>query len=123
MSSITLSLNGGGGGGWSSLKSVSFFLLFTGLVLISVGYVRSQSSTPPPRVEFRYVPRTFEQEQDVPIPVLSVFGKMFGDRDPWSKYKFYQDTFPWERALVRNPPVSAYNELGVGRGVGQRIIG
>jgi hypothetical protein len=113
----------GGGGGWSSMKSIAFFLLFAGLVLIAVGYVRSEAKCPPPRVEFRYVPRTFEQEQNVPIPVLSVFGKMFSERDPWQKYRFYEDTFPWERALIRNPPVSAYHQLGVGRGVGQRIIG
>jgi hypothetical protein len=116
-------IGGSGNNSWSTVKSLSFFLLFVGIIFITVGYLRSEASSPPPRVEFRYIPRTFEQEQSKPIPVLSIFGKMFSNRDPWQKYKFYEDTFPWERANINSIPVTNYNQIGFGRGVGQRIIG
>jgi hypothetical protein len=111
------------GGGWSSVKSISFFLLFIGMIFITVGYIRSESRCPAQRVEFRYVPKTFEQEQNEPPPVMSIFGKMFSERDPWSKDNGFVDTFPWERANIQTPPTSAYQELGYGRAVGQKIIG
>lgn len=108
--------------GTSTIKSLSFFLLFAGLVFVVIGYVRSNNSYPPPRVEFRYVPRTFEQEQDSPVPVMSVYGKMFSKRDPWSKAQGYIDTFPWERANINSLPVTDYTENGRNRAVGQQII-
>lgn len=107
----------------SSVKSLSFFLLFAGLVFVIVGYMRSEDKCPPPRVEFRYVPRTFEQEQNNPPPVLSVFGKMFSDRDPLSKIQGYVNTFPWEQANINSMPVTDYTDHGVNRAVGQRVLG
>jgi hypothetical protein len=109
----------------SSFKSLSFFLLFAGLLLITVGYVRSETFSSPPRVEFRYVPRTFKEEQDNPVPVMSIFSKMFDNRDPWSKYKYYVDSYPWEKHTVPSKVVRPYNhpESGFGRAVGQRVLG
>lgn len=123
MSAYILPLNTTETSSWSSIKSISFFLLFAGMILVVIGYVQSENRCPPPRVEFRYVPRTFEQEQSVPTPILSVFGNMFANRDPWMKYRYYQDTFPWEKANINSLPVTQFSDLGVGRAVGQRIIG
>jgi hypothetical protein len=112
---------GGAEAGMSAVKSISFFLLFIGLIFVVVGYVRSEAKNPPPRVEFRYVPRTFEQEQEVPVPVLSVFGKMFAERSPWQKYRFYEDQFPWELGRISTGSTLSYTHLdGYGRGVGVR---
>lgn len=122
---ITLSplVQPGGYNANSSVKSLAFFLLFAGLLLIAVGYVRSNTRTPPPRVEFRYVPRTFEQEQDTPVPVLSVFGKMFQEPSPWIKKNFFVDTYPWEQGLINSRVVHPYSDMsGVNRGVGFRTI-
>ena len=40
---------------------------------------------PPPKIEYRYISKTFEDEQNVNVPVLSVGGmsKMFEDDSPW----------------------------------------
>lgn len=112
-------------GATSALKSISFFLLFAGIILISIGYIKEQNRQKPPRVEFRYVPRTFKEEQATKTPLLSIFGQMFSDRGPWQKNHTFVDTYPWERNLVNSRVVSPYNDptSGLNRAVGQRIIG
>lgn len=57
--------------------------------MVVIGYNKSNQICPANRVEFRYIPRTFEQEQEAPVPVLSVFGKMFQDEDAWMKVQGY----------------------------------
>jgi hypothetical protein len=110
-------------GGGSAVKSMAFFLLFAGLLLIAIGYIRSNTRCPPPRVEFRYVPRTFEQEQNTPVPVLSVFGRMFQDRDPWQRDHFFVDWYPWEQSLIDSKVVHPYHDMsGLGRSVGHRVL-
>ena len=51
--------------------------------MVVVGYNKSNQVCPANRVDFRYIPRTFEQEQEAPTPILSVYGKMFQDNDAW----------------------------------------
>lgn len=71
------------------MKSLVLLLLVVGVCMIVIGYNKSNQICPANRVEFRYIPRTFEQEQEVPVPVLSVFGKMFQDEDAWMKTQGY----------------------------------
>ncbi len=109
----------------STLKSVSFFLLFAGIILISIGYLRSENRTNPPRVEYRYVPRSFQEEQSGNAPLLSVFGRMFSKRDPLSRINGFVNTFPWEQYNISSRLVTPHNNpsSGFGRAVGQRIVG
>ena len=108
----------------SSIKSFSFFFMFIGLIMIVVGYLQSENINKPDRVEYRYVPRTFEQEQASQPPILSVFGTMFSDRGPWQKNNSFVDTYPWQRQLINSRIVHPYSRIdGFGRSVGQRIIG
>lgn len=127
---VTLSPVGGcgyanGNMGISALKSISFFLLFTGIILIAIGYIRQENRIIPPRVEYRYIPRTFQEEQSINTPILSVYGKMFSDRGPWEKANGFVDTYPWQRHLINNKIVLPNNNpnSGLGRAVGERIIG
>lgn len=124
---VTLTPMGGyqSGGAMSALKSISFFLLFAGIVLIVIGYVQSENLQKPPRVEYRYVPRSFEENQSVSTPILSVFGKMFQDRGPWQKNRTFVDTYPWQRQLINSRVVLPYNNptSGFGRAVGEMVIG
>jgi hypothetical protein len=64
------------------MKTLIFILLIAGVTLIAVGYVKSNQYCPPPVVEFRYLPRSFEQDQSNPTPLMSVHGKMFSDQSP-----------------------------------------
>lgn len=36
-----------------------------------------------PRIVYRYIPRTFDQEFDNPVSVSKVFAKMFTNTDTW----------------------------------------
>jgi len=71
------------------MKSLVILILIIGICMVVIGYNKSNQICPANRVEFRYIPRTFEQEQDTPIPVLSVFGKMFQDEDAWMMNQGY----------------------------------
>jgi|APGre2960657404_1045060.scaffolds.fasta_scaffold00163_19 hypothetical protein len=48
----------------------AFLLIFTGLVL-------SKVRCPPPVIEYRFIPRTFEEEQNNPPLTSDVFQSMF----------------------------------------------
>ena len=64
------------------MKTLILVLLIAGVSLIAVGYVKSNQYCPPPVVEFRYLPRSFEQESSNPTPLMSVHGKMFTKPSP-----------------------------------------
>jgi len=35
------------------------------------------------KVEYRYIPRTFKEEQESPVPLFDLFGSMFTESSPW----------------------------------------
>ena len=67
------------------MKSIVLLLAMIGIILIAVGYVKSNLQCPPPRIEYRYIPKTFDDEQNVHTPVLSMAGmnSMFEDDSAW----------------------------------------
>jgi len=73
------------------MKSIVLLLAIIGLVMLGVGYVKSNLQCPPNRVEYRYVEKTFDQEQNVPTPILSISGmnSMFEDDTPWIQSRSY----------------------------------
>ena len=75
------------------MKSIVILFMFIGVVLVVVGYVNSNQSCPPPIVEYKYVPRTFEEEQNVPRPLLSIFGQMFEGDSAWMQTQGYADKY------------------------------
>ncbi len=84
------------------MKSIIFLFLFFGLLAIGMGYYRSNQQCPPPIVEFRYLPKTFDEEQESQPPILGIFGKMFDDVSPWEKTQGYADGYPEVRNDNRN---------------------
>ena len=51
------------------------FLLVGGFILIINSF--KITSCPPPIIEYRYVPRSFIEEQKNPVKVTDIFGNMF----------------------------------------------
>jgi hypothetical protein len=45
------------------MRSLAVLLLFMGIVAITIGYTKSTATCPPPRIEYRYVPRKYMDEQ------------------------------------------------------------
>jgi len=83
------------------MRSIVILFLLIGICLVVVGYVQSNQSCPPPVVEFRYVPRTFEEEQNLPRPVLSIFDQMFNGDDAWQQTQGYADKWT-ARELIQS---------------------
>lgn len=58
-------------------------IALTGLVSLIIGYVNQLKTCPPPKIEYRYIPRSFEEDQNSPVKTSQVFRKMFEDPTPW----------------------------------------
>jgi len=65
------------------MKSFVLLLFFAGIMMITVGYINQLHKCPPPSIEYRYIPRTFDQEQDNPVRVSQLFNNMFQDPSVW----------------------------------------
>ena len=67
------------------MRSIIVVLLLISIIFIAVGYIKSNQKCPPPIVEFRYIPKTFKEEQNVTTPILSQFGTLFNEPSAWQK--------------------------------------
>ena len=65
------------------MKSIIILITFVGIVAIVIGYINQIQQCPPPRVEYRYIPRTFEDEQNDPVKVTKIFKDMFESPSIW----------------------------------------
>lgn len=65
------------------MRLTLFVLLFAGVILIIVGFVKTQKYCPPPKIEYRWVPRSFVEEQQSPVPVTDIFASMFYESTPF----------------------------------------
>jgi len=54
-----------------------YILLLIGLSLIILNVIRDNTPCPPTRVEYRYIPRSFKDEQQNPVKVTQLFSSMF----------------------------------------------
>jgi len=64
--------------------TITLILLFLGAICIAISITKSMVSPPmQPRVIYRYIPRTFEEEQEDPVPVSDIFETMFANPSPW----------------------------------------
>ena len=60
-------------------------VIFVGILFISIEIVKIQSDfyKEEPRIIYKYIPRTFEEEQQDPISVSDIFEVMFSQPSPW----------------------------------------
>ena len=67
------------------MKSIVLILAMIGIIMLAVGYVKSNLQCPPPLIEYRYVDKTFNEEQLNPQPLLSIAGmeSMFENDAPF----------------------------------------
>lgn len=73
------------------MKSIILIFALVGIILFVSGYVKSNLQCPPPRIEYRYIPKTFDDDQNVNTPILSISGmyKMFENDDAWIQDNSY----------------------------------
>jgi hypothetical protein len=67
------------------MKSIIFFLLFVGMVLVIHGIYQQKYNELEKnlRVEYRFIPRTYYDEQLTDSTVSAQFKNMFSKESPW----------------------------------------
>ena len=68
------------------MKSIILILLIVGLLLMVKGYTENYKNCPLPKIEYRYIPRNFYEEQITENNLKSLYSDMFNKSSTWSKY-------------------------------------
>ena len=68
------------------MKSFSILFLIFGIILLVSGYYKKNQQCPPTKIEYRYIPRNFYEEQNSENNLSEVFSDMFSKSDVWNKY-------------------------------------
>lgn len=60
-------------------------ILFLGvlLVVVQVALINERVKKVDKEIVYRYIPRTFEEEQEDPVPISDIFETMFSQPTPW----------------------------------------
>ncbi len=65
-------------------KFIVVLLLFSGILFITYEVTKTaKCQNNAPKIEYRYIPRTFEEEQNEPVYVSDIFETMFSQPSPW----------------------------------------
>ena len=67
------------------MRTIVMLLALAGIIFVAVGYVQNNLQCPPPAIQYRYVTKTFDDEQNDQELILSVAGidRMFEKDSPW----------------------------------------
>lgn len=65
------------------IQTIGLVLLFGGITSVVIGYMKQVIESNPPQIEYRYIPRTFEEEQMNPVKVSQLYSSMFAEPSPW----------------------------------------
>jgi len=68
------------------MKSLILIFLIVGLIMITKSYMDNYNKCPLPKIEYRYVPRNFYEEQITENNLKNTYSDMFNKADTWSKY-------------------------------------
>lgn len=64
-------------------KIMIIILMFLGILFLAISITRDSQQCPPPSIVYKYIPRTFEEEQNEPVYVSDIFSTMFSQPSPW----------------------------------------
>lgn len=64
-------------------KNILFIVFFIGFTFIVIDVVRTYYKCPPNKTIYRFIPRTFKEEQENPVPLDDLFKTMFEQPSPW----------------------------------------
>ncbi len=64
-------------------KIMMILIIFLGILSIAVAIARTTAGTPERQIIYRYIPRSFNEEQNEPVYASDIFGSMFTQTSPW----------------------------------------
>ena len=72
------------------MKTIVLLLALSGIIFVATGYVKSNLQCPPPVIEYRYVTKSFDDEQNDRQPLMSISGisNMFEKDSPWINSRY-----------------------------------
>ncbi len=65
------------------MKSLVTLLMFFGIISIVIGYINQIEKHGPVKIEYRYIPRTFQEDQENPVKLSELYNTMFVEPTPW----------------------------------------
>lgn len=65
------------------LKLILLILMICATICITSNLVLLNLPTPQTQIVYRYMPKTFEEEQNEPANVSEIFKTMFTEHSPW----------------------------------------
>lgn len=64
----------------TALMQVIFII---GIIFLIIATVKAYNRCPVPKVIYRYIPRTFIEDQENPVPLDDIFYGLFNNPSPW----------------------------------------
>ena len=65
------------------IKNILILLIFMGIILMTIALTKESNVCQEPKIVYRYIPRTFEEEQLEPVYESDIFKTMFTQESPW----------------------------------------
>lgn len=65
------------------IKKLMYFLFIIGIICITISLTKSYTKCNKTKIVYRYVPRTFIEDQENPIPLDDIFYDMFNNPSPY----------------------------------------
>jgi Zn-dependent M28 family amino/carboxypeptidase len=65
-----------------NFKFILVLLIFASSMMTVAGLVSSDNEVKKV-TEFKYLPRSFKEEQDNPVPLMDIYYKLFNNGSPW----------------------------------------
>lgn len=68
---------------YSMLQLILLLLIFVGIIFVTINIVKNNCKCEDQQVIYRYIPRTFDEEQEDPAYASDVHKVLFSLRTPW----------------------------------------
>ena len=65
------------------LNGILIIILITAILFVTIDVTKTYNSSPPPQTIYKFIPRSFAENQANPVPLDAIFGKMFNNATPW----------------------------------------
>jgi hypothetical protein len=65
------------------IKQIVILLFIIAILFITIDLGWTYNQCPEPKIIYKFIPRTFAENEENPIPLDDIFKKMFSEPTPW----------------------------------------
>ena len=69
---------------------------------MTIGYMENYNKCPPTKIEYRYIPRSFYEEQVSSINLKNFYSDLFNEPDTWASYPFNEKIGTYNKKNYNN---------------------